>query len=201
MKQSAVFLLLGFSILSVACQPLSTPAAEVTPIQQTLAAPTTTSIPPTQTPVIITNMKEKLKELGGTPCQRNKLLTCVTITVPLDHFDPASTETIKVVFGVAPARGERKGMYVQALGGPGGEGISQAWLDSFPPEVKERYDIVYYDQRGVGLSSPLECKNAFARYFLNFLNTDDSIGEEGFDTPKEQQTASHNAEAFVGRYR
>ena len=196
MKRLAAFILV-LSILSLSCQLLTTPNAEVTQVSLT-QAPTITSVPPTQTPVMIVDMKMRLKELGGLPCKRSLLLTCVTITVPLNHFDPANSETIDVVFGVAPARGERKGMYVQAApGGPGGEGISTAWLDSFSPEVKEQYDIVFYDQRGIGLSNPLECKNAYASYFLNFLNTDDSIGEEGYDTPQEQKAAVQNAKTFV----
>ena len=204
MKRSAIFLL-SFGLLSMACKTLTAPFQSPTAIPaNTLVVPADTSepiassVPPTQKPVMITDMKERLKELGGTPCEQRLLLTCVTITVPLNHFDSANTETIDVVFAVAPARGERKGMYVQAFpGGPGGEGISTAWLDVFSPKIKEQYDLVFYDQRGIGLSNPLECKTAYASYFLNYLNTDDSIGEDGYDTPEEQQTAIQNAKSFV----
>jgi pimeloyl-ACP methyl ester carboxylesterase len=203
MKRFTAFILV-FSILSLACQTLTNPQLQPptagptkTIIAQT-QAPTVSSIPPTQTPVMIQDMKGKLKELGGAPCKRIPLFTCVTITVPLNHFDPANPETIDVVFAVAPARGERKGMYVQAFpGGPGGEGVSYASVNNFSPAIKEQYDIVFFDQRGLGLSNPLECKNAYASYFLNFLNTDDSIGEEGYDTPQEQKTAIQNAKSFV----
>jgi pimeloyl-ACP methyl ester carboxylesterase len=136
--------------------------------------------------------------LGGKPCENITRFTCVTITVPLDHFDPANPEAIEVVFAVAPARGERKGMYVQAFpGGPGGEGISYASLNPFLEQVRKNYDIVFFDQRGVGLSNPLECKGAYASYFLKFLNTDDSVGEEGYDTSEEQKSAIQNAKSFV----
>ena len=204
MKRWTIFLL-SFGLLCMACKTLTIPFQSPTAIPaNTLVVPADTSepiassVPPTQKPVMITDMKERLKELGGTPCEQRLLLTCVTITVPLNHFDSANTETIDVVFAVAPARGERKGMYVQAFpGGPGGEGISSAWLDVFSPEIKEQYDLVFYDQRGIGLSNPLECKTAYASYFLNYLNTDDSIGDEGYDTPEEQQTAIQNAKSFV----
>ena len=46
--------------------------------------------------------------------------------MPLDHFDPANRETIDVVFGVLPATGERKGMFVTATGGPGTSGLTSA---------------------------------------------------------------------------
>lgn len=141
---------------------------------------------------------EKLNELNGTPCEEARGFTCVTITVPLDHFDPSNSETINVVFAVAPATGTRKGMYVQAFpGGPGGEGIAYASRDYFDRSIQEHYDIVFFDQRGLGLSNPLECRNAYADYFLQYLNTNDTVGDEGYDTPEEQQTAVQDAKSFV----
>jgi pimeloyl-ACP methyl ester carboxylesterase len=141
---------------------------------------------------------EKLQELNGTPCSVNPDFICVTLEVPLDHFDAANPETIEVVFAVAPATGERKGMYVQAFpGGPGGEGIGYASRDYFSKDIQRQYDIVFFDQRGVGLSNPLECRIAYSRYFLDYLNANDSIGEEGYDTPEEQQMAIRDARSFV----
>jgi pimeloyl-ACP methyl ester carboxylesterase len=122
----------------------------------------------------------------------------VTITVPLDHFDAANSETIDVVFAVLPAQGERKGMYVQAFpGGPGGEGIIYASPFYFTDSILEHYDIVFFDQRGVGLSNPLECKTTYANYLLHYLNENDTTGEEGYDTPQEQQAAAQSAQSFV----
>ena len=51
----------------------------------------------------------KLEELGGTACEENPDFTCVTIQVPLNHFDAANTETLDVVFAVSPATGETHG--------------------------------------------------------------------------------------------
>ena len=176
MKRVIALILLS-GIVSLACQRI-----------------TTILNPPSED----TSLTNKLNELGGQPCDANPDFTCVAITVPLDHFDATNSETIEVVFAVAPAWRERKGMYVQAFpGGPGGEGISYASTDYFHPEVVASYDIVFFDQRGLGLSHPLECKTAYAQYFLEFLNTDDSVGEEGYDTPEEQQTAIQNASSFV----
>ncbi len=190
MKPWVVYIL-ALSMLMLSCKTISdlgSPASEPSAIPNTEG----TSIPPAA------NIKEKLKELGGKRCQANPDFTCVTITVPLDHFDPSNSETIDVVFAVAPARGDRKGMYVQAFpGGPGGEGISYASTDYFSSQIQKQYDIVFFDQRGVGLSNPLECKNAYAAYFLEYLNANDAIGEEGYDTPAEQQTAIQNAKSFV----
>ncbi len=115
------------------------------------------------------DMAAKLAELGGRPCAENPDFTCVSIQVPLDHFDATNTDTLDVVFAVAPATGERYGMYVQAFpGGPGGEGISTGGLFWFPAEILEHYDIVFFDQRGVGLSHPVSCPAAYARDFPGF---------------------------------
>ena len=144
------------------------------------------------------DMTAKLAELGGQICEENPDFTCVSIQVPLDHFDEANAETLDVVFAVAPATGERYGMYVQAFpGGPGGEGISSGGLFWFPDGILEHYDIVYFDQRGVGLSHPLTCPVAYAKDFLGFLNETDQNGLEGYDTPAEQQAAIEKARTFV----
>ena len=66
------------------------------------------------------------------------------------------------------------GMYVQAFpGGPGGEGISTGGLSWFSDAILEHYDIVYFDQRGIGLSNPLACPNAYAANFMDYLNSSD----------------------------
>ena len=161
--------------------------------------------PPTPTPVsanpgtsTTVDMAARLAELGGRPCGENPEFTCVTIPVPLDHFDPANPEMLEVVFAVAPATGKRYGMYVQAFpGGPGGEGISTGGLFWFPKSILEHYDIVYFDQRGVGLSHPIACPLAYSDNFLGFLNEIDQVGMEGYDTPAERQAAVEGARAFV----
>lgn len=143
-------------------------------------------------------IEAKLDELGGETCDENEDLTCVTIQVPLNHFDDANTETIDVVFGVVPASGERYGMFIQAFpGGPGGEGISSAYLNYISDEVLEHYDIVFFDQRGLGLSNPLSCPKAFEKDFISYLKEDDVAGDEGLDTPAEQQAAVADAKTYV----
>lgn len=158
--------------------------------------PPATVIPPA--PSKIDDIKPILERLGGQACEEQPKMTCVTIEVPLDHFDPANTETIQVVFAVLPATGERFGMYVQAFpGGPGGEGISSAYPDYFDERILEHFDIVYFDQRGLGLSSPLDCPLANASGTEEFLTEYDQAGLEGLDTPEEQQKAIETTRQFV----
>jgi pimeloyl-ACP methyl ester carboxylesterase len=139
-----------------------------------------------------------LESLGGKPCEEKPDLTCVVISVPLDHFDADNPETIQITFAVAPALGERYGMFVQASpGGPGGEGIASADIGWFAREVLEHYDIVFFDQRGLGLSSPLECPQTYKKDFLDYLTEVNQAGLEGYDTPQEQQKLIEDARAFA----
>lgn len=177
----------ALGILSMACQTLM-PTPSVTETVLTEVAPIETS----------ESIVPKLEELGGTACEEQPDLTCVTLQVPLNHFDAANTETINVVFAVVPAFGERYGMFIQAFpGGPGGEGISSAYPDYYSDGILEHYDIVYYDQRGIGLSNPLECPVAYEKDFIRYLTEVDNDGAEGYDTPQEQQALIDDTRAYV----
>jgi pimeloyl-ACP methyl ester carboxylesterase len=111
--------------------------------------------------------EEILQQLGGRPCPDGSAFTCVTISMPLDHFNPADTRTIPVTFAVLPATGARKGMFVTVTGGPGTSGIAVAdsYTSAFAPDIPGLFDIVFFDQRGVALSGGLTCPDAAATYY------------------------------------
>src|SRR5574342_641935 len=104
MKRLSAYLLV-LSILSLACRTLQN-LQSPTERPPSTARPTdifnteATEVSPTQEPLMIADMEAKLKELNGEPCRGNPDFICVTITVPLDHFDSANPETIDVVFAV-----------------------------------------------------------------------------------------------------
>ncbi len=110
-----------------------------------------------------------LEELGGYPCFDGSAFTCVTLEVPLDHFNPEDTRTILVTFAVLPASGERKGMYVTATGGPGYSGVASAdyYIAGYDESILSAFDVVFFDQRGVGYSDPAgtTCPYAAAIYY------------------------------------
>ncbi len=108
-----------------------------------------------------------LRQLGGRPCPDDSAFTCVTLPMPLDHFNPADTRIIPVTFAVLPATGARKGMFVTVTGGPGTSGIAAAdsYTSAFDPRIPRRFDIVFFDQRGVALSGGLTCPDAAATYY------------------------------------
>jgi pimeloyl-ACP methyl ester carboxylesterase len=84
---------------------------------------------------------------------------CGTLEVPLDHADPDG-EQIKLAVIRKQATGpNRIGSLVINPGGPGGSGLEMAQYAAvaYPREVRERYDIVGFDPRGVGRSTPVTC--------------------------------------------
>ena len=105
-----------------------------------------------------------LEALGGTACTADSEFTCVKLSVPLNHFDPTDTRRIKVAFAVRPADKTSHGLFVVATGGPGSSGILSAdsYLASYSQKLLDRYDIVFFDQRGIGRSGGLECPRATA---------------------------------------
>lgn len=85
-------------------------------------------------------------------------IQCTTLSVPLDWAHPAGTR-IDLSLARRPATGSRLGVLLTNPGGPGGSGIElvQAAAEAFDPTVRERFDIVSWDPRGVGASAPADC--------------------------------------------
>lgn len=119
-----------------------------------------------------TSSEDLLAELGGIPCLDGSLFTCVTIDMPLDHFNPADTRAIPVTFAVLPASETRKGMFVTATGGPGYSGIAStdSYTEVFDPSIPEVFDIVFFDQRGLLLSGNQTCPIAANVFYQQDLS-------------------------------
>ncbi len=108
-----------------------------------------------------------LQTLSGFECFEDSIFTCVTINMPLYHFNPADTRTIPVTCAVLSATGVRKGMFVTATGGPGYSGIASAdsYTAAYDPGIQAAFDIVFFDQRGIGYSAHQTCPNAANVYY------------------------------------
>lgn len=86
---------------------------------------------------------------------------CATATVPLDYDDPAGP-TIELSVARLPATdpANRIGSLFFNPGGPGGPGAQEIrdFGDViFDADVRARFDVVGFDPRGVGDSTPLRC--------------------------------------------
>ncbi len=83
--------------------------------------------------------------------------------VPLNWADVTSKKISITVLRIRSAsQKDRIGSLVINPGGPGGSGIQyslDAALDELPDAILDRFDIVGFDPRGIGLSSPIQCIN------------------------------------------
>ncbi|MDI5977398.1 alpha/beta hydrolase [Amycolatopsis magusensis] len=89
---------------------------------------------------------------------------CATLEVPIDWADPAEG-TFQLAIGRLPARDQAKrvGVLFVAPGGPGSSGIDRYTLNPGIPEdsvLRDRFDIVTFDQRGVKRSNEVRCTQA-----------------------------------------
>ncbi|AWB91018.1 hypothetical protein C3E78_01600 [Aeromicrobium chenweiae] len=82
---------------------------------------------------------------------------CAWVTVPIDYAKPDG-DTTRIRVKVHPGKNAKRSLFVNP-GGPGGSAIdfSDRMVSEFGPNVRDMYDIVGVDPRGVGESSPLKC--------------------------------------------
>ncbi|MEU8476542.1 alpha/beta hydrolase [Streptomyces hygroscopicus] len=85
---------------------------------------------------------------------------CATIKVPLDYRAPQGkriTMAISRIKSTAPDK--RHGVLFFNPGGPGGPGLDMPLYmkDTLPKAARQTYDLIGFDPRGVGRSSPVTC--------------------------------------------
>jgi pimeloyl-ACP methyl ester carboxylesterase len=101
-------------------------------------------------------------------------LSCSTMLVPLDYADPDGTAITLMVAKRAATGSKRLGSLFINPGGPGGSGVW--YVGYFNGAGLENYDIVGWDPRGVGHSTPVTCygKDDLDDYFSMDSSPDDS---------------------------
>ncbi|MGI9578258.1 MAG: alpha/beta hydrolase, partial [Microthrixaceae bacterium] len=88
-------------------------------------------------------------------------LECATLAVPVDHAEPDG-DTLDLEIARVPSTAsaeDRIGSLLFNPGGPGGSGIEFLANASaiMPAELTDRFDLVSWDPRGVGDSTPVRC--------------------------------------------
>lgn len=115
-------------------------------------APAASAVPAPKAPAI---------SWGSCPSGYPAGLQCANLRVPLNYQRPNQAK-ITVVVSRAKATGtpaQRQGVLLVNRGGPGGTGVAYASSVQrrLPDEAKKAYDVIGFDPRGVGLSSPISC--------------------------------------------
>ena len=85
---------------------------------------------------------------------------CGTVTVPLDYNNPGG-RTITIALKKLPASDSdaEHGSLFFNPGGPGASGIQtlETLATALPKELRASYDVVGFDPRGIGQSTPITC--------------------------------------------
>lgn len=102
-------------------------------------------------------------------CDFDAAVDCASIEVPMDYADPGGRRiTLAVSRQRASDPAHRRGALLSNPGGPGGSGLVEPGPEgeeqSWPKRrfagtpLAERYDLIGFDPRGVGRSTPLSCE-------------------------------------------
>ncbi|MFH8752242.1 alpha/beta hydrolase [Streptomyces rimosus] len=97
---------------------------------------------------------------------------CATLKVPLDHKDPGGRQ-IDLAVSRIPAEdpAARRGALLLIPGGPGGTGLDRPSTAKLSQRLRAAYDIIGFDPRGVGHSSPVSCGLPYADLSLTTLRS------------------------------
>jgi pimeloyl-ACP methyl ester carboxylesterase len=117
------------------------------------------------------------QQLAWSPCGTN---SCATLAVPLDYANPTGKQIQLSVVKVA-ATGHKIGDLVVNPGGPGGSGFQFA-VDGaggfFREPIMQHYDLIGFDPRGVGKSTPISCGDTAQTDALVDANPDPETSAE-----------------------
>ncbi len=140
--------------------------------------------------------------LDWTACDLPRGGRCATLEVPLDWTQPEGA-TITLALGRVPAEGDRIGSLLVNPGGPGGSGLDFIANDPVSEDLADRFDLVSWDPRGVGASTPLACGDSVEALLSADPDPDDAAEQATLDDAAAavaQECAAEDAEllAHVG---
>ncbi|NDF03401.1 MAG: alpha/beta fold hydrolase, partial [Actinobacteria bacterium] len=133
------------------------------------------------------------QELKWQNCYGN--FECSTLLVPVD-YDKITNDVfhLKVIKFKATDQRQKLGALIVNPGGPGASAFDYAYNaeNIVSAAIREKYDIVGFDQRGVGQSDPIRC--------LTDKETDEMLaGPMIADTPENQRKMIENAKFFANK--
>ena len=133
------------------------------------------------------------QELRWQNCYKN--FECSTLLVPVD-YDKIRGDVfhLKVIRFKATDQRQKLGALIVNPGGPGASAFDYAYNaeNIVSTVIREKYDIVGFDERGVGQSDPIRC--------LTDKETDEMLaGPMVADSPENQRKIIENAKFFASK--
>ncbi|MFI0999154.1 alpha/beta hydrolase [Streptomyces galbus] len=158
----------------------------------TATPPASTSPATTALPASLTGQKLHWGRCGSTADSPapGREWQCTKLRTPLDWSAPDGPTIDLALVRAKASGGERIGSLLFNFGGPGGSGVSG--LPGFASTVsslRERYDLVSWDPRGVGASEGVRCRSD------KQIQAAESVDATP-DTPAEEQAYLADATAF-----
>ena len=152
-------------LTAVACTTGGSPGAAPTTAPATGAAATTVapnSTTPTTGQATPSAALPAAQPVSWKPCtglDGPQGYECGTLQVPLDYANPAGRK-IDIAMDRKAATGTKTGSLLMNPGGPGASGVDSLdyIVSLLSPTVLAHFDVVSFDPRGVGRSSPVRCE-------------------------------------------
>ncbi|MDQ6614365.1 MAG: alpha/beta hydrolase [Actinomycetota bacterium] len=145
-------------LIGAACT--STSSHTAAPTTTATSAPTTTATTST-TPAPVTTPLPPVRPVSWKACtglDGPEGFDCATLEVPLDYADPNGRK-IGIALDHKAATGTKFGSLLLNPGGPGASGVDflESMAARLSDSVQAHFDLVGFDPRGVGRSSPVRC--------------------------------------------
>jgi pimeloyl-ACP methyl ester carboxylesterase len=138
------------------------------------------------------------QELDWGACEEGgSEVECAVYEVPMDYEEPDG-ERIEIAVKRLPASGDDPlGSLLINPGGPGGSGYDYVDHAAYgvSDQVRERFDVVGFDPRGVGRSSPLTCLDS--EEIDDFLGVGVDTGDGGEPDPEDLAEIEESSREFV----
>lgn len=118
----------------------------------------------------------RAQQLRWTSCARK--LACASVLAPLDYADPDGPALTLALAKRSTSAENRAGTLFVNPGGPGGSG--RGYAAGFNSSGLDRFDVVGWDPRGVGGSTPVQCFGSadLDRYLAVDVSPDDPAEEQ-----------------------
>ncbi len=148
---------------------VSTPTASAT-------SSATGSVPPAAE-IAFSDCSQQFQAAIGSSIARQMQFSCGKLAVPVDYAKPAGATldlfVVKVHY-IKQQASQRLGSLLVNPGGPGASGINLAasLVTSLSSAIFDHFDLVGFDPRGVGLSSPLQCISDASKDALAAMDPD-----------------------------